>query len=222
MGGVSNSPYKSLNTSYDVGDLSKNVTTNLSRIRETIGADHLISVKQTHGDGVVTICRDNLMDRASPSADALITNVPGVALMVKQADCQGVILFDPQKGVVANAHCGWRGSVQNVLGRVVARMEEDFGCMPTHIHAAIGPSLGPCCAEFITHEEIFPKSFRRFMVTENHFDLWAVSCHKLTESGLKEENIEVAYICTKCRPDLFFSYRAEGRTGRYGTVAMLR
>ena len=88
--------------------------------------------------------------------------------------------------------------------------------------AAIGPSLGPCCGEFVTHEEIFPKEFGRFMVGENHFDLWKLSRWQLLEEGIKEDNIEVAGICTKCRTDLFYSYRSEGVTGRFGTVVMLR
>jgi len=88
--------------------------------------------------------------------------------------------------------------------------------------AAIGPSLGPCCGEFITHEQIFPNEFRQFMVRENYFDLWRISRWQLLNAGLIEENIEVAGICTRCRTDMFYSYRAEGITGRFATVAMLK
>ena len=88
--------------------------------------------------------------------------------------------------------------------------------------AAIGPSLGPCCAEFVTYRDIFPEEFDRFMVDENHFDLWALSSWQLENAGMRPENIEVAGLCTRCRTDLFYSYRAEGNTGRFGTVAMLR
>jgi copper oxidase (laccase) domain-containing protein len=77
-------------------------------------------------------------------ADAMVTNLTGVALMVKQADCQAVILFDPEKKVVANVHCGWRGNTANLLGRVIDRMKASFGCTPAALRAAIGPSLGPC------------------------------------------------------------------------------
>ena len=88
-------------------------------------------------------------------ADAMITDVPGMGLMIKQADCQAVILFDPRKNVIANVHCGWRGNVKNILGRVVHLMEQRFHCKAEDLVAAIGPSLGPCCAEFITYRDIF-------------------------------------------------------------------
>jgi len=223
IGGLSDPPYNGLNTSYTVGDSAENVNENLSRIKKAVKAGHLIFVDQVHGDSVFIIRRDHLDTQGEiPSADAMITDISGVALMIKQADCQGVIIFDPERSVVANVHCGWRGNVRNILGRVVARMNHEFECRPSDLVAAIGPSLGPCCAEFVTHEEIFPESFRRFMVRENYFDLWAVSCGQLVEAGLKEENIEVSGICTRCRTDLFYSYRAEGKTGRFATVAMLR
>jgi len=152
----------------------------------------------------------------------MITNIPRIALMVKQADCQGVIIFDPKIGVIANVHCGWRGNVRNILGSVVTRMKEAFGCEESDLFAAIGPSLGPCCAEFVSHGGIFPEPFKRFKVRENYFDLWAISCRQLMEAGLRVENIEVAGTCTRCRTDLFYSYRGEKKTGRFGTVAMLR
>ena len=222
-GGISETPYHSLNISYTVGDAPDNVTFNLHTIKKTIGAKHLIFMNQSHETDILVL-RKGQHERFEniPSADAIITNVPFFALMVQLADCQGVIIFDPQKKVVANAHCGWRGNVQNILGRVVTRMEQDFGSRRSNLCAAIGPSLGPCCAEFVSHEEIFPDDFLRFMVRENHFDLWAISCRQLVAAGIGEENIEVAGICTCCRTDLFYSYRAEGKTGRFGTIAMLR
>jgi len=152
----------------------------------------------------------------------VITDLSGVGILIKQADCQSVILYDPERGVVANVHCGWRGNVQNILGEVVARLVGDFSCIPSRILAAIGPSLGPCCGEFVDHKKIFPRAFEQFMVREHFFDMWAVSCWQLLDAGLLEENIELASICTRCRTDLFFSYRGEGVTGRFCTVAMLR
>jgi polyphenol oxidase len=59
------------------------------------------------------------------------------------------------------------------------------------------------------------------MVRENHFDLWSLSSTQLIDAGVRRERIEVAGICTRCRTDLFFSYRKEGNTGRFGTAAML-
>jgi hypothetical protein len=192
-------------------------------VREIAGARSLRFMNQVHGKNIVILRESNLQESGGPfTADAMITDLPGVALLVKQADCQAVILYDPVRQVVSNVHCGWRGSVNGLLSAVIGAMRAEFGCDPSRLRAAIGPSLGPCCAEFVTHREIFPESFRPFMVRDNYFDLWAVSRSQLVASGLKDEHIESANWCTRCRTDLFYSYRGEGRTGRFATVVMLK
>jgi purine-nucleoside/S-methyl-5'-thioadenosine phosphorylase / adenosine deaminase len=222
-GGVSDATFRSLNVSFSTGDSAKNVETNLSMIQQITGARSLRFMNQVHGNNIVILRESTVrgVERVF-TADAMITDLPGTALLVKQADCQAVILYDPARKVVSNVHCGWRGNVNGLLSAVVAAMGAEFGCDPSGLRAAIGPSLGPCCAEFVTHQEIFPGSFRSFMVRENYFDLWAISRSQLVASGLKGEHIESADWCTRCRTDLFYSYRAEGQTGRFATVAMLK
>ena len=100
-------------------------------------------------------------------------------------------------------------------------MVKDFGCLPENIKAAIGPSLGACCAEFKTYREIFPEHFQKYMVGECNFNFWAISQMQLMKEGIKKESIEISGICTKCRTDIFYSYRGEGETGRFATVAMI-
>ncbi len=222
-GGVSRSPYDSLNTSYSVGDAEERVTINLLIIQQSIGARHLLCMDQVHGTNVAVFEHEAQVLRSggASAADAMVTNLPGVALMVKQADCQSVILFDPRKRVIANVHCGWRGNKANVLGTVIDRMRSSFGISPAEMRAAVGPSLGPCCAEFTSYRTMFPQSFEPFMVSKDHFDLWAISRWQLLEAGMRRERIEVAGICNRCRTDLFFSYRGEGTTGRFATAVML-
>jgi YfiH family protein len=222
-GGASDPPYDSLNSSYTVADHPENVKANLKKIKKAIKAEQLMFMTQEHGEKIAIIRKDYFTARSTiPSADAMITNMPRIALMVKQADCQGIIIFDPEKKVIAIVHCGWRGNVRNILENVVISMTRDFGCRPSDLLAAIGPSLGPCCAEFVSHKDIFPGHFETFLARENYFDLWGISCWQLLRAGLKRENIEISGICTRCRTDLFYSYRAEGITGRFATVAMLR
>ena len=223
QGGVSKSPYDTLNASYTTGDEPAFVKKNLEIIKEVIGAKHLVFMNQMHGKEILVLHGEEDEAFGAPAnADAMISDLPEVALAVKQADCQAVLLFDPTKGVISNVHCGWRGNVHNILGYVVEQMGSEFGCGEADLQAAIGPSLGPCCAQFINHEQEFPEAFRRFMVREGYFDLWEISRWQLLEAGLKEDQIEVAGICSRCRTDMFYSYRAEGITGRFATVAMLK
>jgi len=221
-GGVSRAPYESLNTSYSVGDLEADVSRNLSLIRRNAGAGRLVFMNQAHGGTICTVgAGDDASGAEPPEADALITSVPGTAIMAKLADCQGIILYDPRMAVAAVVHCGWRGQVIDLAGLVVARMTEEYGCDPGDINAAVSPSLGPCCAEFIGYEEIFPGYFKEFYVGGDHFDLWELSRFQLERAGVPAGNISVAGLCTKCRTDLFFSYRAEKTTGRFCVLAML-
>ena len=159
---------------------------------------------------------------AGEAADALITDVPGIRLLIQTADCQAVMLFDPQKRVVANIHCGWRGSLLNIIGRTLLEMSREFDCRPKHIQAGIGPSLGPCCAEFVNFQTEIPADFWGYKDARDHFDFWAVSCDQMKRAGVAAENIDVSRICTRCRTDEFYSYRAEKTTGRFAAVIGLK
>jgi len=222
-GGGSETPYNTLNTSYHTDDRPECVKENLKIIQKAVGARHMRSMNQVHGKDILVLKQDTLHSvEKTAKADAMITDMPGIAIMVKQADCQGIIIFDPIKNVISNVHCGWRGNTSDILGSVVNRMKVSFRSKASDLIAAIGPSLGPCCAEFMDYKEVFPKEFGAFMVKDNYFDLSQISRWQLIKAGLKEENIEISSVCTKCRTDLFYSYRAEGITGRFTTVIMLK
>ena len=155
----------------------------------------------------------------SPVADGVVTDVPGVLLVIQVADCQAVVLFDPVKKVVANLHSGWRGSVANIIGRGVDAMVEQFNCDPGDIRAGIGPSLGPCCGEFVRYKDELPRAFLKYRQGECHFDFWAISRDQLMTKGVHPDHIEVAGLCTRCHPNRFFSYRHEKTTGRFAVAA---
>jgi copper oxidase (laccase) domain-containing protein len=120
--------------------------------------------------------------------------------------------------VIANVHCGWRGSVKNILGQTVRVMNKCFQCDSSDLVAGIGPSLGPCCAEFINYRKEIPEIFWCYKSADNHFDFWALSRDQLVGAGVLRENIENSSICTKCNSATFFSYRAERQTGRFASV----
>jgi len=221
-GGVSDPPFSTLNTSYSAGDNETRVRSNLSTIMKVMGGEDLLYMHQMHGREVMVVRdRDPFPIKQGAKVDAVITDRKRLVLIVKQADCQGVLLYDPTTEVIGAAHCGWRGNVLNILGTVVDKMVVEFGCTRERMVAAIGPSLGPCCAEFVGYQKIFPESFKVSMVRENYFDLWQISRNQLLKAGLGSANIEVAGVCTVCRRDLFFSYRGEKTTGRFATAIML-
>lgn len=216
-GGVSRKPFESLNVGLGVGDIRDHVKENRRRVARCMSTDHLIFAKQVHGLNVIKIENDHLPSTPL-TGDALITDQPGKFIAVQVADCQPVLLFDPVKRAVAAIHSGWRGSVENVIGHTVAAMGETFASRPENILAGIGPSLGPCCGEFIHYRKELPERFWQYGDNANRFDFRAISRDQLTSCGVRNENIHVSKMCTKCLTDLFFSYRGEGTTGRFLAV----
>lgn len=217
--GFSRGPYARMNVGRSVGDVSDRVARNRALISACMGGTALQFLRQVHADEVVPI--DAFRPAASdpvPQGDSLVTALAGVALVTQVADCQAVLICDPQSGVVANVHSGWRGSIRNILGRTVALMSARYGCEPARMLAGIGPSLGPCCAEFVNYREEIPPAFWRYKDGRDRFDFWAVSRAQLRRAGLPETQIEVGGLCTRCRTDLFFSYRGEGATGRFAAA----
>lgn len=208
--------------SYDVGDLEENVLRNRALVKAVMNMPGMFSVRQVHGNSVRIFSEPNTSDLEEHEGDALITDVPGYLLLVKGADCQSVVIFDPVQNVVSNIHVGWRGSTQNIIGKTISAMKEVYGSKPQDLISGIGPSLGPCCAEFVNHAQELPQAFKRHEVFLNHFDFWAISREQLELAGVCPGNIAVSTICTKCNSEQFFSYRKEKVTGRFGTVIGLR
>lgn len=224
-GGVSLPPYASLNVAWNNGDDPAAVRENLSRVRASLGTRFLASSLQVHGDDVHILSDDadegsdpdGFLIRA-PEGDGLITTLEDVGLMIKIADCQALFLVDPEHRVIANVHCGWRGSVRNIGGKAVALMRERFGSRTQRLLAAVSPSLGPCCAEFRNFRDELPPAFWAYQVKPTYFDFWEVTRRQLMEAGLKEDHIEIAGLCTVCHRQDYFSYRGEKKTGRMAAV----
>jgi len=220
-GGASEAPYHSRNVGLHVGDDEVRVLRNRALIKEELGLACLVSAHQVHGDSILKVDWLPEADVEHAGHDALMTNLPQVGLMIQQADCQAVMLYDPEHGAVANIHSGWRGSVQNIVAKTVAAMHAAYGTRPTALLAAISPSLGPCCGEFIQYHTELPLSFHAYQVRPNHFDFWAISRDQLRDCGVLSEQIEIAGSCTVCDGD-YFSYRRDKVTGRFASVIGMR
>ncbi len=221
-GGVSPEPYHSLNLSFAVGDQRRQVVRNRTLVQQALGLTALASATQVHGCQQALVTAAPAAPEEIQDADILISGQPGLGLLIKQADCQAVMLYDPVRRVVANIHAGWRGQVQNILAEAINSLQNTWGCRPEDLVAAIGPSLGPCCAEFRNFRQEFPPELWSYQVRPTYFDLWALSRDQLLAAGLKAPQIDIAGICTRCRGDRFFSYRRDRHTGRQGAVIGLR
>lgn len=231
LGGRSQSPWQSLNTGHTVGDDPAAVETNHRAICEALGVEEeqLVSPHQVHGRSVVPVGPADC-GQVIDCADALITDVPGVVLMLRFADCVPVWLYDPRARAAGLAHAGWRGTVAGVATAAVGAMRDSFGCQPCDLIAGIGPSIGPCCYEVGPDvagavERAFAGKPEAYLEPRGpdkwQLDLWAAIRQQLHEAGVAQ--IEVARLCTACHTEEWFSHRAEhGRTGRMGALIALQ
>jgi hypothetical protein len=225
--GCSEAPFHRLNVSLAVGDDAQRVEHNRRLVAGCMQAEELVFARQVHGDSVVVI-DGRPVGRAAPGetgmtvGDAMVTDRPGKFLVVTVADCQPILMYDPRRRLVANVHAGWRGSVADVASRTLAVMAERFGCDPGDVRVGIGPSLGPCCAEFTNYREEIPTELWAYRRDSVRFDFWAMSRDQLIRAGVPRDQIQISGLCTKCRTDRFFSYRAEKTTGRFPAVIGLR
>jgi YfiH family protein len=223
QGGVSTGAYRSLNVSQAVGDRPDLVAENQRLMQQALGLEVSAGAAQVHGGNAAVITSaGQAQGEDIPEVDILVTGLPGLGLVIKQADCQAVMLYDPVNRVIANVHCGWRGQVNNVLGEAVALLRNRFGSQPRHLYAAVGPSLGPCCAEFRNFHQEFPETMWAYQDRPTFFDLWRLTRDQLVAAGLQPERLDLARICTRCGADDFFSYRRDKITGRQGAVIALR
>jgi YfiH family protein len=219
-GGKSEGELHGLNLSFSVGDQPEKVSGNRIRVRDSLALPSIVSLRQVHGTEAVIISngRDTTGTPETKSGDILLTDRPGLGLMIKQADCQAVMLVDPRHKALANMHCGWQGNVRGVIMAGIRQMRAAYGTDPGDLLAAVSPSLGPCCAEFNHYREELPEEAWKYQVRPFYFDLWEWSRDQLVAAGVKAGNIEIAGICTSCHTDEFYSYRKEKVTGRFGSV----
>lgn len=201
---------------------------------------YVVQPHQVHGCVVREITDPDTSREELEGVDALITNVPGVAISVRTADCIPVLLYDPVHKAVAAVHAGWRGTVQRISQKVISEMQRKYGTNAEDMKAVIGPGIGP--ESFQVGQEVvdtfvaagFPmaqilQDYGPKVPTEDnpmngglHIDLWKANRWLLEQAGVKTANIQETGICTYRNNDRFFSARREGlKCGRIINVIKL-
>jgi YfiH family protein len=175
---------------------------------EESGRLHLL--KQVHGNAVRTAPWEG-----RPEADASVSARAGDLLGIETADCLPVLVVDPVRRAVAAAHAGWRGTVAEVTRRAVDALVAG-GSRVDDLVAALGPGIGPCCYE--VGEEVreafgpaYASCFRPGARGRPHLDVRGANRLQLRAAGLRDDHIHSVDDCTYCRPDLYHSYRREGK-----------
>lgn len=191
-----------------------------------VASERLRLLHQVHGRAVVRASGGH----TTPEADAIVSDDPSVALVVRVADCAPILIADRRLGVVAAVHAGWRSTMQRIALAAVETLGAEYASRPEDLVAAIGPSLGHCCGEM--GEEVVDafrdaghdaaaigRWFVRAPGRRPHFDLWRANHDQLEAAGVAPASIHASALCTRSHPAVFHSYRAAGASaGRMAAV----
>ena len=227
FGGVSRGEYSSLNLGSTRGDDPDAVRENYRRVTAWFGADidGCCVTKQVHGAVVRPVTEKDRHVCLGPvpyEADGIVTATRKLPIFCFTADCVPVLLCDALHGVIGAVHCGWRSSVQDILGEALAQMRA-LGARPESLCAAIGPAIGACCFE--TDRDV-PEAVERWLDGDTAglicrredgkylVDLRAANARRLQSLGVPGTQIDVSEECTFCSHDKYWSHRyTRGRRG---------
>jgi len=133
-----------------------------------------------------------------------MSNLSGIGLAIRTADCLPILIADPRHHAVAAVHAGWRGVVCEIASRTVEAMTQKFHSKPEDLVVAIGPGIGPCCFE------VGPEVAVQFQLTgRTKVDLVETTCRQLRRNGVCAGQISACGLCTYCNPEVFESYRRD-------------
>ncbi|MCX5858356.1 MAG: peptidoglycan editing factor PgeF [Proteobacteria bacterium] len=187
-----------------------------------------VLLQQVHGHRIVAVEKsaagfspEGITEDKRVPGDGLITDVPGVILAIRVADCLPVIFLAPEKGVVGIAHAGWRGTHARIVEKLITLGRERYRLGPEDLWVGLGPAIGPCC--YPVGPEV-REAFRvDFSDADDYItlaldgslrlDLVQANQSQLRAAGVPADQIFTISLCTFCRDEHFYSARREGGKG---------
>lgn len=214
------------NLAFHVGDDDKNVLFHHTELATMLHYDRqtLVHMKQVHSTDVKIIAKEDNF-KNPPTCDALITDKHQTPLMVMVADCSPILFYDSQKEVIAVAHAGREGAFKNIVKNVLQTFRDEYDSNIDDIYVSVGASIAECCYE--VGEEIYEEALGlnlEYAISKRqnsyYLNISKILYKQLIDEKIKESNIEFSKECSSC-DEKYFSYRAEGVTGRFSGVLYL-
>lgn len=206
FGGVSKAPFDTLNLGFHTGDAAAAVVKNRELLKREINAHSLVFMEQIHSDYVLEVTSENLSDfaKTAPKCDALFTRLLNVGLCVMVADCAPIIVSDEKQGIIAAIHAGRAGVCAKILSKCVLAMKSE----PKDLKIIIGAHIKGSCYEI---GDMNLGEFNAYK-SGGFFDITAALRAEINALGAT--NYEISEICSHCDKN-YFSYRRDGKTGRF-------
>jgi len=223
QGGYSAGIYDSLNCGNGSDDDAENVKRNQARVADylDVTSTELLTLYQIHSDKTVDVTQ-TWTAAERPKADAIVTDVPGLALGILTADCAPVLFAAHEARVIGAAHAGWQGALSGVIENTVNTMTT-LGAEPAAITAMIGPCIGQ------TNYQVGPEFRDRFTDADVNYatffipspdtskpDHWQFDLKGFVEFRLHAAgvgSISAIGLCSYANAENFFSYRRSVHRG---------
>lgn len=197
------------------GFSDREVGANISLIKNYSNLNRIAQLKQIHSANVIILADPDNHDDLT-EGDSIITNIRGVGIGIRTADCVPILIADKSNTIVAAVHAGWRGTLSEIVSNTVNVINSEYGIEAADLAAAIGPSIESSCYEIGEDvATLFENTFSDTSVylsesagSKYALDLRAANRIALEEAGVSD--IDIVNICTKCEQD-FYSYRREGK-----------
>ncbi|MBN2358384.1 MAG: peptidoglycan editing factor PgeF [Deltaproteobacteria bacterium] len=186
-----------------------------------VGSPALAMVRQVHAAQVFEVTRSTLAACDDREADALWTEEPELAVVVRTADCVPMLATTADGALAAAVHGGWRGLAAGVIEATASALQAR-GHQARRLWVAIGPHIGPCC--YRVGPEVLAALGPHSRVERGgqlYADLGAVARERWLGCGVPREQIDLVNPCTACDARRFFSYRRDhGGSGRQLSAIM--
>ncbi len=184
---------------------------------QTATPPDVVLLQQRHTN-IVMVIDDTTLDRQQ-TADAMLTNIPEIAIGIKTADCLPILFYDPDVSAIGAIHAGWRGLANRVISGAIERLCTAYAAAPGHLYAAIGPAICRNCYEVgaevtdsIARVTDLRGVFRQTSAGKGLLDTTAIALRQMEAAGIPASHLSAVGLCTHCSGG-FHSYRA-GSTGR--------
>ncbi len=212
-GGQSRGCYQSLNLGMNCGDCESDVVHNRKRIEREVGGSWTW-LNQVHGNTCVQLPTED----TCPVADAVWTLDKNRVCAVLSADCLPVLLVDDKASCIAAVHASWRSLSCNILSALIGQLPVSS----TQLYAWLGPAISSQAFEvgeevyrlFMENDPSYRAAFTESKRGHYFADLYVIAKHQLNKAGVPTANQYPSTACTWGNPDMFYSYRREGVTGR--------
>ncbi|KUO60719.1 MAG: hypothetical protein APF84_16055 [Gracilibacter sp. BRH_c7a] len=232
-GGESKEPYLALNLALHVNDNEEDVlrNRNIFLAEFDMESENCVTAQQVHGTEInIVLNKDKgrgMKDIATAfsQCDGLLTQ-ESIGMLSFYADCVPLYFFNPEIGIVGIAHAGWKGTANKIASKAIQEIKLAGGLVEDTL-VGIGPCIKECCYEVDVNVASFFKSFHNPHILQQHQDKYKLNLAEankevLISEGVPNENIVISDLCTACNPNLFFSYRRDGLTGRMGAFIRKR